>query len=177
MNEPQSIAAEILALSILAGEDAQGNPLVRPRDFIPFSIASSTLWPVAPFSSLIGTYTIPAGHIWMWTHVSLYATLANETSLAVNFGFNFDTYCFIQVQTGTDASSAFQTITGSILSQTLFNHPLLLIFQPDTIPRIILNPSGSSQSSGSVRVEAYFHGYLLPAGLSSAFKPFTTRLQ
>lgn len=177
MNEPQSIAAEILALSILAGEDTHGYPLVRQRDFTPLSIASSTLWPVGPFSSLLGTYVVPTGQIWIWTYVSLYATLANESSLAVNYGFNFDTYCFLQVQTGQDATSAFQAVSGSILSQTLFNHPLLLMFQPDTIPRIILNPSSSTQTAGSVRVEAYFHGFLLPAGLSSAFKPFTTNLK
>ena len=171
MNEPQSIAAEILALTILAGEGANGEPLARTTDFTPYSRVSSTLWPVAPFSSLLGGDALPKGQAWLVTYFSLYTTAADESQLAVNYGFNFDVFCALQKQIG----AVFEFISASLLSQIFFNRPLLLIFDPETIPRIIVSPSASTQAGGSVRVELYAHGYLIPAGLTSAFKPFTTR--
>lgn len=172
MNEPQSIAAEILALTIIAGENARtGEPLAKATDFTQYSRVSSTLWPVAPFTSLLGGDALPEGQAWIVTYLSLYTTLADESTLAINYGFNFDTYAFLQVQKG----NVFSSITGSLLSQAFFNRPIFLIFDPETIPRIILNPYGSTQTGGSVRVELYAHGFLIPAGLSSAFKPFQTR--
>lgn len=172
MNEPQSIAAEMLALSILAGEDIKGQPLVKPGDLTPLSLASGTLWPVAPFSSLFG-YQIPKGKCLIWTYLSIYTTLADESTLAVNYGFNYDALAQIQIQTA--GTGDFQPRTATLLTQTLFNHPLLLVFEPDTIPRIILTGNGSTQTGASVRVECYAHGYLLAAGLSSAFKPFQSQ--
>lgn len=172
MNEPQSISAEMIALTILAGEDTKGQPLVRPGDLTPLSVSSSTAWPVAPFSSLFG-YQIPKGKCLLWTYLSLYTTLLDESDLAINYGFNYDALAQIQIQTA--GTGAFEPRTAAMLSQNLFNHPLLLVFEPDTIPRISLIPNGSSQAAGSVRVECYAHGFLLPAGLSSAFKPFQTQ--
>lgn len=171
MNEPQSIAAEILALTILAGEGANGEPLARTTDFTPYSRVSSTLWPVAPFTSLLGGDALPKGQAWLVTYFSFYTTAADESQLAVNYGFNFDVFCFLQKQVG----NVFEPITASLLSQIFFNRPLLLIFDPETIVRIIVPPSGSTQAGASVRLELYAHGYLIPAGLTSAFKPFTTR--
>jgi hypothetical protein len=75
MNEPQSVAAEKLALSILAGERVDGTPLCRPSDLISLSLQSSTLWPVAPFTSLFG-FEVPDGQIMIWTYISAYTTLA-----------------------------------------------------------------------------------------------------
>lgn len=172
MNEPQSIAAELLALSILAGEDTNGMPLVKPRDFTHLSLASATAWPAAPFSSLFG-YQIPDGYCLIWTYLSLYTTAFDESQLAVNYGFNYDALTYIQIQTGSQP--VFEPRTQAMFTQELFNHPLLLVFEPNTTPRIILTPNSSAQAAGSVRVECYAHGYLLPAGLSSAFKPFQTR--
>lgn len=162
----------MIALSILAGEDTSGRPLVKPGDLTPLSLASSTAWPVAPFSSLFG-FQIPKGKCLLWTYLSIYTTLFNESSLAVNYGFNYDALAQIQVQTA--GTGDFQPRTAAMLTQTIFNHPLLLVFEPDTIPRIILTGNGSAQAGGSVRVECYAHGYLVAAGLSSAFKPFQSQ--
>ncbi len=172
MNEPQSISAEILALSILAGENTRGEPLVALNQFTPLSLAASTLWPQVTSVALFG-YQIPEGHCLLITYLSLYTTLADESTLAVNYGFNYDALAQIVIQTA--GTGAFQPFTGMLPSQQIFNHPLLLAFEPDTIPRILLFPNGSTQTAASVRVEAYAHAFLLPAGLSSAFKPFQTR--
>lgn len=171
MNEPQSIAAEKIALSILAGENEFGQPLCRPNDLIPLSYGDTTLWPVAPTSSLF-SYQVPNGQAMLWTYSSLYTTLADESETAVNFGFNFNTYCFLTIQ---GASGNFQPRTGSILTQTIFNKPILLVFDSLTTPRIILNPSGSTQSVGNLRVEAEVMAYLIPSGLASAFRDHQTR--
>ena len=171
MNEPQSIAAEKIALSILAGEGAQGQPLCKPSDLIPLSISDTTLWPIAPTSSVF-SYQVPPGQAMIWTYISLYQTLADETETAVNYGFNFSTYCFLTIQ---GASGNFQPRTGSILTQEIFNKPILLVFDSQTTPRIILNPSSSTQAAGNLRVNVEAMAYLLPSGVASAFRDHQTR--
>lgn len=171
MNEPQSVAAEKIALSILAGEMPDGTPVCRPSDLIPISIPSGTLWPISPFSSLFG-FQVPRAQILIWTYLSLYTTLANESESAVNYGFNFDALAQIQVQ---GASGNFDPRTATMLTQGIFNKPLLLVFDSLTTPRVVLSPNGSTQTSGHLRVEAEASGYLAPAGLNSAFRDHQTR--
>ncbi len=171
MNEPQSVAAEKIALSILAGEDHDGRPLCRPSDLIPLSLGSATLWPIAPFSSLFG-YKVPDGLIMIWTYVSLYTSLENESEAGVNYGINYDALAQIQVQ---GASGNFDAKTGALLSQGIFNKPIFLVFEPMTTPRIVLTPNSSAQASGNLRIEATAQAYLAPAGLTSAFNSHQTR--
>lgn len=171
MNEPQSVAAEKIALSILAGVDRNGNPLVKPHDLIPLSVASSTAWPIAPFSSLFG-FQVPDAHAMLWTYVSAYTTLLDESETAVNYGFNYDALAQIQIQS---VAGNFDPRTGALLTQAIFNKPLLLVFDSLTTPRISLIPNGSAQPAGNLRVEAEFSGYLISAGLSSAFRDHQTR--
>lgn len=171
MNEPQSIAAERIALSIMAGEDRCGNPLVRPADLLHLSLASGTLWPIAPTSSLF-SYQVPASYCMIWTYISVYTTLADESSPAVNYGFNYDALAFLGIQA---ESGNFLPFSQSFLTQTVFNCPLLLVFDPKTTPRIFLSSNASTQPVGNLRVEARANAYLLSAGLISAFKPFETR--
>jgi len=171
MNEPQSVAAEKIALSIMAGTDRDGNPLCRPHDLIPLSQAASTGWPVAPFSSLFG-FQVPQAQAMLWTYVSMYTTLTDESETAVNYGFNFDALAQLKIQSG---GGNFQDRTGQLLSQAIFNKPLLLVFDSLTTPRIFLTANGSTQAGGSIRVEAEFTGYLIPSGLSSAFRDHQTR--
>ncbi|MFN0108549.1 MAG: hypothetical protein ACKVZH_06810 [Blastocatellia bacterium] len=171
MNEPQSVAAEKIALSIMAGIDRDGQPLCKPHDLIPLSQAASTLWPVAPFSSLFG-YQVPQASAMLWTYVSLYTTLADETETAVNYGFNYDALAQLKIQSG---GGNFEDRTGQLLSQAIFNKPLLLVFDSLTTPRIVLTANGSAQAGSSLRIESEFTGYLIPAGLSSAFRDHQTR--
>lgn len=171
MNEPQSVAAEKLALSILAGEKPDGTPLCRPSDLISLSLQSSTLWPIAPFSSLFG-FEVPDGQIMIWTYISAYTSLADESSAAVDYGFNYDAKCQLQIQ---GASGNFSPRTGSILTQGLFNKPIFLVFEPMTTPRIILSPNSSTQASGNLRVEAEVTAFLTSAGLTSAFNTHQTK--
>jgi len=172
MNEPQSISAEILALSILAGENTRGEPLAALNQFTPVSLASGTLWPLVTTSSVFA-YLVPQGHCLLITYLSLYTSLADESSLAVNYGFNYEATAQIVIQTA--GSGAFQPFTGQLFTQQIFNHPILLVFEPDTTPRVNLYPNGTTQANASVRVQVYAHGFLLPAGLSSAYKPFQSR--
>lgn len=171
MNEPQSVAAEKIALSILAGLGRDGQPLCKPHDLIPLSVASGTAWPLAPFSSLFG-FQVPDGQAMLWTYVSAYTTLFDESETAVNYGFNYDALASIQVQ---GASGNFEPRTGSLLTQAIFNKPLLLVFDSLSTPRITLIPNSSTQPAGNLRVEAEFMGYLIPSGLSSAFRDHQTR--
>lgn len=171
MNEPQSVAAEKISLSILAGVDRHNNPLCKPHDLIPLSVASSTAWPIAPFSSLFG-FEVPDAHAMLWTYVSMYTTLFDESETAVNYGLNYDGLASIQVQSG---GGNFEPRTGALLTQAIFNKPLLLVFDSLTTPRISLIPNSSTQAAGNLRIEAEFSGYLIPAGLSSAFRDHQTR--
>jgi hypothetical protein len=171
MNEPHGVAAETLALSFLAGMDDEGELLVKPKDLTHISYASSTLWPIAPTSSIFG-FKVPDGNMLIWTYVSLYTTLANETSPAINFGFNFDATLFLAIQ---GASGAFLPFGPSMFTQGLINKPILLVFDPLTTPRIIFAPNGSAQAAGSLRVEAAVNGYLLPAGIGAVFKRYATK--
>lgn len=162
----------MLALSILAGEDQHGNPLIRPRDLTPVKLGSATLWPVAPSSSLFG-YQVPSGQSLIWTYLTMYTTLADESTLAVNYGVNF--YAGVQIQEQTGGLAVFQPRTAVLQPQIVFNTPLLLIFDGDITPRIFLTPNGSTQTIGSQLWLATVHGYLLSAGLASALRPYETK--
>lgn len=171
MNEPHGVAAEILSLVLLAGNDMSGQPLTSPKDFQHIHYASSTLWPIAPSSSLFGT-RVPDGNCLLWTYVSAYTTLANESSPAVNYGWNYDALVFLAIQ---GASGNFISFSPAMLTQGMFNCPLLLVFDPQTTPRLILAANGSAQPAGNLRVEAEVNGYLLPAGLAPVFKRYATK--
>lgn len=171
MNEPQSVAAEKIALSILAGMDKDGNPLCKPHDLIPLSQGTGTLWPVAPFSSVFG-YQVPTAQAMLWTYLSLYTTLADESETAVNYGFNYDALAQLKIQSG---GGNFEDRTGQLYTQSIFNKPILLVFDSLTTPRIFFTANGSTQAGSSIRVEVEFSGYLIPAGLSSAFRDHQTR--
>lgn len=171
MNEPQSVAAEKIALSILAGEDQFGNSKCRPVDLIPITLASSTAWPVAPFSSLFG-YQVPDGQVMLWTYVSLYTSLFDESESAVNYGINYNALANLLIQSG---SGNFLPRATGLLTQQMFNKPILLMFDSLTTPRITLQPNGSTQAVANLRILCEASGFLLPSGLSSAFKDHQTQ--
>lgn len=174
MNEPQSVAAEKIALSLLAGESARCERLVRPADLIPLSLAAATTWPPASSTTLF-SFQVPAGQSLLWTYISMYTTLANETSPAVNYGFNFSALAQIQFRAPATTSN-FTPLTAAVLSQAIFNKPVLFVFDPGTVPRIVLTPNGSTQTADSLRVEAEIQAYLIPSGLASAYRVHATRV-
>ncbi len=174
MNEPQSVAAEKIALSILAGEDSRCQPLARPADLIPLSLSDTTTWPPAVSTSLF-SFQVPIGQALIWTYISLYTTLADETSPAVNYGINFSALAQIQFR-GPSASANFSQLTGLVLSQAIFNKPVLFVFDSQIVPRILLTPNGSTQTQDSLRLEAEIMAYLIPSGLASAFRVHSTRV-
>jgi hypothetical protein len=171
MNEPHGVAAEIMSNVLLTGLDNGGQPTAQPRDFQHISYASSTLWPIAPSSSLFSTQ-VPPGSCMIWTYITMYTTLANESSPSVNYGLNFDGTVFLAIQ---GASGNFISFSPAMLTQGLFNKPILLVFDPQTTPRLILAPAGSGQPVGNLRIEAAINGYLLPAGLAPIFRRYATK--
>lgn len=177
MNEPQSIAAEKIAFSILAGTNpATGCQIATPGDFIPISVAGSALWPPATSVSILNTFTVPKGQALIWTYISLYTTLADESTAAVNYGFNFNALAQIQFRSGASGSSNFVNVTGQVQSQAIFNKPCLFVFDSDTLPRIVLYPNGSTQTANSLLALAEFQGYLIPAGIASAIRVHASRV-
>ena len=175
MFEPQSTAAEKIALSILAGETQQGCTVASPADFIPVSIASQALWPPASSSTLFGSFSVPKGQALIWTYISLYSCLADESSQALAFGFNYQATAQIQFRNGSSASANFVNVTDALQSQAIFNTPLLLVFDTETLPRILIYPNGSTQTANSVNVLAKFQGYLIPSALASIMRQHSTR--
>lgn len=176
MNEPQSIAAEKIALTILAGNGNNGCPLATPGDLIPISVGDSATWPPVTSTAILDGFTVPSGQALIWTYLSLYTTLAAETSPAVNYGFNFNALAQIQFRSGASASSNFADLTGRVEAQAVFNKPVLFVFDTNTRPQVLLYPNGSAQAANSLRVLATFSGFLIPAGLASAFRVHASRI-
>jgi hypothetical protein len=173
MNEPSHIAQEILALSLLAGFENDGKSKAPPESFQHVSIEGLTLFPVAPSSSLFG-YKCPAGSCMIWTYISVYTSLADESSAGVNFGFNYNADVSLRIQ---GASGNFISVSAVVDPQTVFNKPLMLVFGPETTPRFIIGPGASTQAIGNLRIFAAANAYLLPAGLQPIFQRYATQLQ
>lgn len=174
MNEPQSIAAEKIALSILAGLDHCNKPLVYPADLIPLSLSAATTWPPVSSTNLY-SFQVPKGQALLWTYISMYTSLADETDAGVNYGFNYSALAQIQVRAGS-SSANFSPITAAVLSQAIFNKPILFAFNSETVPRIVLTPNSSTQTVNSLRVETEIQAYLIPSGSASAFRVHATRV-
>lgn len=175
MNEPQSIAAEKITLALLAGN--KGNcPLVSTAELIPISVGDSAKWPPTMSVTILDSFTVPKGQALVWTYLSLYTTLTDETSPAVNYGFNYDALAQIQYRSGASAASNFLDVTGRVESQAIFNKPVFFVFDPDTRPQIVLYPNGSTQATNRLRALAESHGYLIPASLASVFRIHATRV-
>lgn len=176
MNEPQSIAAEKIALSILAGENSRGCSLANPADFIPVSVADSALWPPASSVTILDSFQIPKGQALIWTYLSLYTTLADESSQAIAFGFNYPALAQIQYRSLASPTSNYVNVTGQVQSQGIFNTPVLFVFDSDTLPRVVLTPNGSTQTADSVRALAKFQGYLIPSAIAAAMRQHQSRI-
>jgi hypothetical protein len=172
MNEPQSVAAEKIALSILAGEDRHGCALALPADFIPLSLSATTTWPSGGMTTLF-SYMTPQNYGMVWTYIGLYTTLADESSPAVNYGVNYSMLAQLQIK---KQAGNFENASGQVLSQEIFNKPIFLVFDTQTTPRIALTNNGSTQAVGNLRLEAEAQAYLVPAAILSAIRINQTRL-
>ena len=174
MFEPQNISSEMVALGLLAGSNLQGEPLIKPGDLTHLVQAGSTLWPPAGANTVtLFNYAPPSGNCLLVTYLSLYTTEADESSLQINFGFNYDALAqLIYYQTGT---ADFRPQTGQLNANYFFNRPLMLLVPPETVFQVRLTANSSTQTVFSVRAEAAMHGYLLSAGLINVFKPYQTR--
>lgn len=170
MNEPQSIAAEKIALSIIAGVDACDCPMVAPSLLMPLSLGDATTWPPASSTTILDSFTVPKGQALLWTYISLYTCLADESTPDVNYGFNFTALAQLQYRSGAAATSNFVNVTGQVQSQALFNKPVLFVFDSNTRPQIVLYPNGSTQTADSLRVCAEATGYLIPSSAASIYR-------
>jgi hypothetical protein len=174
MNQPQSVAAEKIALMILAGDNpATCKPLATPADFIPLSISDTTTWPSGGTTTLF-TFMTPPNYGMVWTYISLYATLADESSAAVNYGINFS--ALFQLQARKLATGNFQPLSGAVLSQEIINKPVFFVFDTQTQPRLAITDNGSTQAVGTLRFEAEVSAYLVPAALLSVMRDHVMRL-
>ncbi|OQB32255.1 MAG: hypothetical protein BWY07_02014 [Candidatus Hydrogenedentes bacterium ADurb.Bin170] len=174
MFEPQSIAAEKIALSLLAGESRQGCAVANPADFIPVSVADNALWPPASSSTLFDNFTIPAGQALIWTYISGYTAAADESSTAIAFGFNYQATAQILYRNAANSSANYVEVTAPLQSQAIFNTPLLIVFDTQTVPKITLFPNGSTQTANSLNFLAKFQGYLIPSGLAAIMRQHST---
>jgi hypothetical protein len=172
MNEPQNVSNEILSLMLLAKTDNIFQT-VQPTDFKHDPRSSDTLWPVAPFSSLTFGTAIPKGQCWLVTYVSMYTCADNESSSNIDFGLNWFVPTFWQWQQGTE----FRQVTSAVLSVNIFNAPCMLVFPEGVIPRIIIAPNSSTQTSGSRIVLARANAYLLPSALFGVFDRYRTSFE
>ncbi|MCI0348413.1 MAG: hypothetical protein L0Z53_03220, partial [Acidobacteriales bacterium] len=121
-------------------------------------------------TTILDGFTVPRGRAMLWTYLSLYTSLAAETSLAVNYGFNFTALAQLQFRSGAAATSNFADVTGQVQSQALFNTPVLFVFDSNTRPQVVLYPNASTQTANSVRVLAEAHGFLIPSALASVYR-------
>lgn len=176
MNEPQSVAAEKIALALLAGTDRRGCPPVNVADLTPVSLGDSALWPPASSTTILDGFTVPKGSALIWTYMSLYTTLADESTAAVNYGFNFTALAQVQYRSAASASSNFVNVTKQVQSQAIFNKPVLFVFPANSVPQIVLYPNSSTQTADSLRVLAESQGYLIPDSFASIYQQHVSRI-
>ena len=108
--------------------------------------------------------------------MSLYTTLADESSPAVNYGFNFTALAQIQYRSAGSASSNYVDVTKQVQSQAIFNKPVLFVFPANSVPRIVLYPNSSTQTANSLRVLAESQGYLIPDSYASIYQQHVSRI-
>ena len=175
MNEPTSIVAEMLGLSLLAGTKETINPdgsktcqpLLDFGDIRHTPIDGTVRWPgVAAANVTLFNYTIPSNQCLIVTYVSAYATASNESEQGVDYGLNFYVPSFWQ----TSVNSMATPVTQVVGSQVLLNAPCLLVFPGGSIPQLVLQAGGSTQTAQVRRICARMNAYVAASEIINIFR-------
>jgi hypothetical protein len=175
MNEPTSIVAEMLGLSLLAGTkeitNADGSTTCKPildlSDVRHTPVDGTVRWPgVAAADVVLFNYAIPENQCLVVTYVSAYATASDESEQGVDYGLNF----YVPSYWRTSINGSLQAVTATVGSQVLLNSPCLLVFPGGAIPQLVLQAGGSTQAAQVRRVCARMNAYQASNELLNIFR-------
>jgi len=184
MNEPNSTIADILGLCLLAGKKTVKNDsgqfieknMVTPGDVSPVALTGVAAVPtVAPasLSVYLFNYAIPAQSCLLINYVSLYTSLADESSPAVNYGLDPN----VSVRWIAYNNGLSTPVTPYKNSAAILNAPCIVLFQGGVTASLqIPYPRSGAVTDQSIYLQARANGYLLDQHLYNVFKRYQTFL-
>lgn len=143
MNEPTSIGAGLLTLSLLAGTKTtigpDGKVTCRNNLDLPeakhYALSDSDLWPgLAAAAVSLFAYTVPKSQILIIDYVSLYSFAADESTPTLDWGLNTNASCYWQY-TLNGTVTKLGTPTGI---QNLVNRPCFVVFPSESMPQLVI---------------------------------------
>lgn len=177
MNEPITVGGGLLTLSLLAGTkteiDATGKVTCKNVLDLPeakhVALSGTVLWPAtaAGNATLFGTYTVPPGQILIVDYVSLFNSIADESSSAIEFGINANVATYWQYTIASGITRLGQA-TGA---QNVFNRPCFLVFPSGSIPAVIIGDS-TAQVDESRRLLATANAWQCSENLYEVFRRY-----
>ncbi len=182
MNEPNSIVADILGFCLLAGKKRYQGPngewleenLIKPSDFQHVALSGVAAVPtVAPaaLSVYLFNYAVPSGSCLLINYASLYTSLADESSPAVNYGIDPD----VSVRWIKYLNGATTPVTPYKNSADILNSPCLIVFQNGVTASLqVPYPRSGAVTDQSIYLQARANGYLVDQHLYNIFKRYQT---
>ena len=171
MNEPNSVAVEMLSLQLLAGKDKHCKPLIPINELRHSPVSDFDIWPrpgTLPLPAALFNFTVPKNQCYIATYVSLFWVAANG-SIDWNINQLPNTYWsdgadnFINPITPSDGINYFNFI----------NAPMLMLFKELQKPQLLID-STSLTPTVIYQLNARMNGYLAPMTAFSALKKFQT---
>lgn len=176
MNEPNSIIAGLLALSVAAGTKTDpvtgkcSNKLDLPEAKSTI-ISGTVLWPGAAGADVtLFNYQVPANQCLIVDYVCLASCDASEASAALDYGINWNATAYWQTLINGTATR----ITNEVGSQNIFNRPIFMVFASGTTPQIVIKKNASTQANQSRLLLASMNAYQCNSNLFSIFNQYTS---
>lgn len=187
MNEPQSVAAEMLTLTVLLQSVSAvhhgGPPKFGVGDIKPLKLEDSVLYPPgAPANILMFNYLVPRNTCLLVTYIAAQSTPTPISGAATpaNTGVSFGFYPPFNVALGTTPNGvAFNALTAAVLqAPTVLNTPILFVWNAgQTMAMQVSLPDAASYPEIGVNGRRqYFQAtaYLLPDEAYSELVRFRT---
>lgn len=168
MFEPGSVMADIMQLSLIAGERlddcGQWVDIAPPSVFQHKPFSGNGTYPGA--AATIASVTVPESLILIVTYASVYLCQTDETVNSIDFGVNHNFFAWWQYQL-SGVTTIVTSATGQ--GQGIINRPVLLVFPPTVTAQLMLLESASALTDGSRTIECTVTAYLAPESLRSYY--------
>ena len=157
MNEPNSVIAGKLQLVLLSGKGRDGFNLLDPAQIKHVAASSAVVYPsggASPYDLI--NFAVPKSQCLVIDYVSLYTTLSDKSTLAVNYGLNGDYSMQWRIINGGSASAPYTPFVGS---QAVVNSPCFVVYPANSTA--ILRLSTGVITDPDITVLLRMNGYLL----------------
>ena len=174
MFEPGSVMADIMQLSLIAGEReecGQYTDIAPPAVFKHTPFSGNGTYPGA--AATIASYTVPSSQILIVSYASVYLCDTAEAVTTLDFGVSHTFYAWWQYDLN-GVTSIVTSATGK--GQGIINRPVMLVFPAGATAQLMLQDDGTSVlPAGSRTIICTVTAYTAPQSLQSYYSSMASQ--